>query len=332
MRAVILVGGLGTRLRPLTERTPKPMLPFFGRPLLAWILDPLLAAQAFESITVATGFASDAFSSWLDGLAPRVRQAVEPEPLGTAGGLAWALRADPPAPGSRLWVQNGDTLLWPSAAELLERHQAAGASITLGVMWHPEPQRFGRLEVDEAFRVRAFHEKDARHSGPGWINAGVYLLESEQWRLLEPVSSSLERDWFGRWLAAGVPLQACPLSGYFCDLGTPESYRQAHADVLNGRTPLSLGRGPGARALDTPGVNWSEPVWLDENVTLEPGCTLAGPLALGKGSHVAAGARVQDSVVGPQVLIAGGAVVERAVLGQGARVPAGGQVRERVLT
>ncbi len=329
VKAVILVGGLGSRLRALAEDLPKPMLPFFDRPMLSWVADPLLNSPLVERVTLATGFAHDAFTAWTR-THPKLRQTVEPEPLGTAGALAWALADE--GGSSPLWVQNGDALLWPDVAGLLAAHTAAGAECTMGVLWHQEPQHYGRIVTEDSGRVTEFREKDSRDSEPGWINAGVYLLEKGLWEQLEVRPSSLERDWMTRWLSEGTPIQAVALPGYFCDLGTPERYRQAHFDVLEGRTPVEPGPGAGL----PPGVRSSGPVWLGQDVELGPQCELRGPLVLGAGCRVGPEALLEGCVLGPRVQVGAGARLEDCVLGSEARVPerahlrsfVGGRVRE----
>jgi mannose-1-phosphate guanylyltransferase len=315
IHAVVLVGGQGLRLRPLTEKTPKPMLSFFDRPLLAWVLDPLLASTSLGTVTLATGFASRAFARWSRTLAPRVLTRREPDPRGTGGALGWVLSRRGQPCSSPLWVQNGDALIWPPVDTLVDAHRRSGADATLGVLWHPTPQRFGRLDVTPAGALAAFREKDASRPEPGWINAGIYLLESVLWKELDAGPSSLERDWFPRWLAAGRKLQTFPIESYFCDLGTPESFRQAHFDVLAGRTPLELGTGG---------------VWVGEGVELAPECRLEGPVVLGAGCRLAKGAAVRESILGPNVRLGAYAQVERCLLGEGARVQAGVKLRNEV--
>jgi D-glycero-alpha-D-manno-heptose 1-phosphate guanylyltransferase len=222
MEAIVLAGGLGTRLRGVVSDVPKPMAPVQGRPFLSFVLDRLVDA-GFERAVLATGYLHDALRAFF-GAEYRgmpVDYSVETEPLGTGGAvrLAWdGSEADQP------FVLNGDTFLELDFASMFTAHLATGAILTLAVRHVADAARYGALELS-GDRVRAFAEKGK--SGPGWINAGAYILTSHLRPLLPARASfSLEHDVLAPCVEAIRPL-AFRCNGRFIDIGTPEDYREA---------------------------------------------------------------------------------------------------------
>ena len=222
MEAIVLAGGLGTRLRSVVSDVPKPMAPVQGRPFLAFVLDRLVGA-GFARAVLATGYRheslGDFFGAEYRGMP--LDYSVETEPLGTGGAirLAWDRSgADQP------FVLNGDTYLELDFGAMLAAHTAAGAMLTLAVRHVPDAARYGALEID-GNRVRAFAEKG--ESGPAWINAGAYLLAPDL-RSHFPAKGtfSFERDLLAPGVKAIRPL-AFRCNGRFIDIGTPEDYREA---------------------------------------------------------------------------------------------------------
>jgi mannose-1-phosphate guanylyltransferase len=311
MQGVILAGGMGTRLQPLTLRTPKPMLSFFDRPMIGWLIEPLL--EVAREVVVSTGHAGEAFEA-LRILYPHLKLVREAEPLGTGGALGY-LREQGVLGSEPVWVQNGDTLLSLDSGAMLEQHRRSGAAGTVAVYRHPQPDRFGNLALDSDGRLLAFEEKSG---ASGWINAGVYILEPELLQQIDSRPSSLERHWFPGWIEAGVELRSFEARGYFADLGTVESYRQAHFDVLLGETGLSLGR-----TVWDGGAVSTGAVWCGQGVEVAPDCVLEGPLVVGAGSRLAKGAHLTRSVLGPNCRIGAGARISDCVVAAGALVEAG---------
>jgi len=289
--AVVLVGGEGLRLRPLTRTLPKPMIPVAGRPLIGRLLDHLAASGVVGSIHLASGYRAEAFEG-LEG--PPFHLACEPSPQGTAGAVAFAAG---PASGP-LWVLNGDALVPVDLAAMFEVHRRTGALATLASVRLQDCARYGRLEVDPEGRLLAFREKDDT-PGAGWVNAGVYLLEPEVLGAIPPERPcSLEREVFPVLLSRGARLQTFPHRGYFRDLGTPESYRQAVFDLLEG---IHLGVG----------------------VEVDPSARLSPPLYLGPGCRVGPRARlVGPSVLEDRVQVGAGAFIDSSILWEG--LPGGG--------
>jgi D-glycero-alpha-D-manno-heptose 1-phosphate guanylyltransferase len=229
MEAVVLAGGLGTRLRSVVSDLPKPMAPVNDRPFLAYVLDGLSEAD-FESAILAVGYRGtvirEHFGREHRGL--RLRYSVEDEPLGTGGGLHVALAQ---AFDSNVFVVNGDTYLQVDYRAMREAHHRAGTSLSVAVHEMADVSRYGALAVEDR-RIRAFFEKG--RSGPGLINAGVYLLSRnllDRYRL--PRVFSFEADLLVPHVAELAPL-AFETDGVFVDIGVPEDYARARDLLTSG--------------------------------------------------------------------------------------------------
>lgn len=222
MQAVVLAGGLGTRLRGVVPDLPKPMAPVAGRPFLAWVLDELVQAR-FEGVVLAVGYRHEAirdhFGAEYRGLP--LAYSVEDRPLGTGGAIRLAAETLPEAP---VFVLNGDTFLELDYAAMWRAHQQAQERLSLAVCRVADTARYGAVEV-EAGHVRGFHEKGC--SGPGLINAGTYLLSPEVWRRI-PVGGpfSFEQQLLMRSVETLRPV-AFETGGLFIDIGVPDDYALA---------------------------------------------------------------------------------------------------------
>jgi mannose-1-phosphate guanylyltransferase len=311
VKAVVLVGGQGTRLRPLTYTTPKSLLPIANRPFLERQLEWLIA-HGVDDVVLSLGYLPESFRAHFpdnrfDGLP--LRWAVEPEPLGTAGGIRFAAdRID-----ERIVVCNGDVLTSLDLTAMVRFHDERHAAATIALAQVDDPSAFGVVPTKPDGEVIAFVEKPPRESAPSnWINAGTYVLEPEVLAAIPTgVEVSIERETFPALLDQPGRMYAMQSDAYWLDIGTPEKYLEAHADVLAGR----LGMPPvsGAREVE-PGI------WMEGDVARDPSATLIAPVLLGADSEVGAGARVESSVVGPGCVVAPGAEVERAVLLPGTTV------------
>jgi len=223
--AVILAGGLGTRLRPALANCPKVLAPVAGRPFLAYLLDQFLAAGV-EKVVLCTGHQGEqlraAFGDRYRTLA--LHYSHETGPLGTAGALRLAV---PLLDGDPVLAANGDAYCDADLSEFVRAHQthAADAAASLLVTWVDDTARYGTVEFDDAGNVTAFREKTGG-AVPGWINAGMYLLSQRLLMSVPPEQPvSIERDVFPAWVGRG--LRAHPVRAPFIDIGTPESYAQA---------------------------------------------------------------------------------------------------------
>jgi mannose-1-phosphate guanylyltransferase len=316
MDAVVLVGGSGTRLRPLTLRTPKPMLPLVDRPLLAYLFDQLAAGGVTRAI-LACGYLPDALVAHFgnggdtaSGIA--LEYVVEPEPLGTAG--AARLAASGRVTDTFLLL-NGDILSEHDLSALVALHRARGASGTLALVQVDDPSRYGVVELAPDGTVLRFVEKPAPgESDSNLVNAGAYVLEpSVLTSIPEGRAVSIEREIFPALVGHG--LAALALDGYWSDVGTPESYLAAHTRLL--------GQGLGGR----PG-----PHGVDASALIEPGAQVHAPSFVGAGAIVRAGATIGPlASIGHGATIGAGSVVERAVVQAGACVGEGCEVRDVVI-
>ena len=318
MKAVVLVGGEGTRLRPLTLSVPKQMLPIVEQPMIERVLGQLARCGIDEAV-LSLGYLPDAFvRAYPAGVAAGVRlsYAVEPEPLDTAGAIRFAARCA--HVDDTFVVVNGDVLTDMDLDALVAFHRARGAEGTISLHAVEDPSAFGVVPTDDEGRVLAFVEKPPRGAAPtNLINAGSYVLEPS---VLERIPAgrrvSIERETFPAMVADGS-LYALADGSYWLDTGTPEAYLAAHCDLVDGRR--SGPPSPGAR--DSGGR-----VWILGSPKIEPGSEVRGPALVGDGAFVGRGALVDRAVVGRDCVVESGARVVRSVLLPGAVVAPGAAV------
>ena len=336
-QAIILVGGEGTRLRPVTSRVPKPVAPVVERPFVAYILDDL-ARHGVERAIFSTGFLAAAIEAQIGdgaGYGLQVDYAVETEPLGTAGAVANC--ADKLHDGS-FYVCNGDVLSDVDLTALAALHAAKGAMGTVFLTPVDDPRRYGLVELRDDGSVASFVEKPGEWEGTALINAGVYVLEHEVLELIPRGRLfSIERGVFPRLAQAGS-LYGYVDHGYWRDIGTPESYLQAHFDILERTVDTAVADLLGeqylyvaasadihARARVVP------PCYIGENARVEAGARV-GPLAvLGAGAVVAEGATILESVIQAGVVIGAHAQVERSIVVRQSSIGAGTQLHSAVI-
>ena len=323
MQAIILAGGFGTRLRPLTSTRPKPLIPFANEPFLLHTLRQL-AAGGFTEVVLSTMYLPEAF----DQLLPEARKAgvdvvlsSEDTPMGTSGAVK---RLSDLLDGTFL-VLNGDVLVDVDFQRLVTLHTERKAAATLALVRVPDPSAFGLVPIDADGRVTAFLEKP----GPdeeAWvtdlINAGVYVLEPS---VLDHVPagqpSSFERHLFPSLLASGAPVYGEELYGYWRDLGTPIAYLAAQFDLLEGRLRLPINATERGRSQ-----------WFADDARIADDAVLRGPILVGQGATVESQGRVfGPSVLGPGATVAGGARLERSVLLEDARIERGAKVSDSII-
>lgn len=316
MRAVVLVGGAGTRLRPLTLAVPKQMLPIAEVPMIHRVLAHL-AAHGVSQAVLSLGYRADDFLAALPAsraVGCDILPAVEPEPLGTAGAVRFA--AEAAGIDERFLVLNGDVLTDLDLGDLQRFHAERGAEGTLALTEVADPSAFGLVATGDDGRVAAFIEKPVvARPGPGCINLGAYVLEPS---VLERIPAgravSIEREVFPVMVADGT-LFALSSPAYWTDAGTPERFLAASFDLLDGRRP-----GPPA-----PGaVDRGDGVWTMGSAVVDG--EVHGPSLVGTAAFVQAGAVVDRSVVGAGGRIHEGATVRGSVLLPGAVVRSGATV------
>jgi len=311
VKAVVLVGGEGTRLRPLTFTTPKQMLPVAEVTVIERVLEHLAAHGVTEAV-LSLGYQPDAFlTAFPDDRAAGVAlsYAIDPEPLDTAGAVGFA--AKEAGVDDTFVVVNGDVLTDQDITALIEFHRARSAEATIALTRVEDPSRYGVVAVDGQGRVQAFVEKPEPGAAPSdLINAGTYILEPTALARIPEGRSSIERVVFPA-MVADRSLFAMPSPAYWIDVGTPATYLQAQLDLLDG----IRGTAPAPGANDTGDGVWTlgSPVF-DGDVT--------GPSLIGDAAFVAGGARIERSVVGAGARVERGAVVRDSVLLPGAHVHA----------
>jgi mannose-1-phosphate guanylyltransferase len=311
LRALILAGGLGTRLRPLTFSRPKHLLPIANVPHIDHVLD-LLQRHGVHEIVLLTSYLAEAFEPTVERAAQRgltVEVAHEREPLGTAGGLK---NAQELVGNETFLAFNGDVLTDVDLSEMVEWHRERNAEATIVLTAVDHPSAYGVVPTEPDGRVLGFIEKPPPGEAPtNLVNAGVYICEP---RLLDRIPagqvSSAERELFPA-VVEDRTMYAKGTDAYWMDIGTPENYLQANLDALAGRYVCSAVTHPDERmALLAPGAE------LHESARVSSSC-------LGSGSRVEAGARVKRAVLLPGATVGEGATVRDAVLGERAMVGPG---------
>jgi mannose-1-phosphate guanylyltransferase len=334
--AVVLVGGFGTRLRPLTLTVPKNLVPVAGVPLIERVIAHL-AKHGVDRIVLSLGYRPDSFfAAFPSNTAAGVplTYVVEPEPLDTAGAIRFA--AKDAGVKDTFVVANGDVLTDVDVTRLVDTHRFTGAEATIALTPVDDPSRFGVVTTDSDGRVTDFIEKPPRDEAPtNLINAGTYVFEpSVLGRVAPEKKVSVEREVFPAMVAEGR-LFALASDGYWLDVGLPDSYLKATFDLLDG----SRGAGPPARGADRRaegGWTLGEPVvdegaCIDDQSLLCDGCRVSAGVearrsVVGPASRIAAGVRLEDSVLLSGAIIGEGAVVENSIVGPGAVVGAGAKV------
>jgi NDP-sugar pyrophosphorylase family protein len=337
MKAVILAGGEGTRLRPLTLTTPKPVVPVVDRPFLRHQLD-LLASAGIREVVFSVAYRPERVEAVFgDGssLGMRIRYAVEDSPLGTGGAVRNALDLL----DERTVVLNGDVLTDVDLPATVARHEAENARATILLTPVPDPAAYGLVETDEAGRVKRFLEKPRPEQiTTNNINAGIYVLETRVVEMMPAgVATSIERSFFPALLARGDRVLGPVHRGYWIDIGTPEKYLQVHRDILNRRFRVPLAGSPRADGFVHEGAHVSPDALLDGHFYVGPGCVVEGAARLGPDAvlvsdvRVERGACVRDSVLWAGARVAADCEIEGSLVGPGVRLGASSRIRNAVL-
>ena len=318
MQAVVLVGGEGTRLRPLTQDVPKPALTLVDRPFLAFMVE-WLARHGVEEVVLACGFLPDVLEEALgDGehAGAKLTYVVEPDRRGTAGAIRFAAEALGGRLGQRFLALNGDVLADLDLTALMRAHERRAAAATIALCAVEDSSAYGLVRCAEDGDVLEFTEKTGR-AVPGEINAGAYVLERQVLDLIPPGSEvSIEREVFPR--LVGHDLHSLCLQGYWMDIGTPQRYLQATWDILERR--VETGVRPTA-----PGVFVSADAEVAATARVGPRAVVSS------GCRVEAGARLSESVLLPGCAVGPGALLERSILAPGAEVAGGSLLADAVV-
>jgi len=327
MKAILLAGGKGTRLRPLTVHTPKPIVPIFNRPFLYYQIDLLRQVGEIDEAILSLNYQPRRIEEIFgegEGLGLRLRYVVEPFPLGTGGAIRYA--------GDQLTesvvVFNGDVLTQVDLAAVLRLHRERKAKATIVLTPVENPRAYGLVETDRDGNVQRFLEKPGEHEITcNTINAGIYVLEPDTFdRIPKDTAWSIERSFFPSLIERGETFVAYIYDGYWIDIGTPAKYMQVHRDIMDGRysAPPFAGAAQhawvaeSARAED--GAELHGPCFVDEGVVLKAGARVLPYSVLGRHTHVDEGAVVDGAIVWPNGWIGREAMVGRAILGRNCHI------------
>jgi mannose-1-phosphate guanylyltransferase len=315
MQALILAGGEGTRLRPLTYTVPKPVLPLAGRPHIAYVID-WLARHGVDDVIVSCGHLAEGMRSTLAGLETgvQIRFAEEPDARGTAGAIRFAedMLAD------RFLVLNGDILCDLDLTAQIEQHDSTGAQATIALYPVEDPTGYGLIHRHEDGEITEFLEKPEPEAiDCDEINAGAYLLERSVLDEIPPDRAvSIEREVFPRLIGKG--LYGIRLEGYWIDIGTPDRYLEANWDILEARVETVLG-------------NLDEPKMVGVGCEVSPTAELRTPCVVGSNSRIGDGAVIERSVLLDGCVVEDDAVVSNSILAAGVRVEAGARLEGAVI-
>jgi mannose-1-phosphate guanylyltransferase len=318
MQALILAGGAGTRLRPLTYSVAKPVLPLAGRPHIAYVID-WLRRHGVDDVVVSCGHLAEGMRETLAALEPEVsiRYAEEPDPRGTAG----AIRFADELLGERFFVLNGDVLCDLDLGALIRLHERSDARATIGLYPVADPSAYGLVRRRADGEITEFLEKpDPEEIDTDEINAGAYLLERSVLELIPPDREvSIEREVFPRMV--GGELYGVRLEGYWLDIGTPERFLQANWDLLEGRVEASPGERIGERVEIADSATVADRAVIGDGTTIGDQAVIEESVLL-DGCRVGARSRLERAVLSSRVEVAADASVEDAVLGEGEAVGA----------
>lgn len=321
MKAVVLVGGLGTRLRPLTCNTPKPMIPLVNQPFIERMIENL-RDQGITEVILAVQYLADRFRDALgDGsrLGVKVHIIEEPEPRGTAG----AVKNVEHMLDDTTFVFNGDVLTDLDLQAMLAYHRARGSKLTIALTPVEDPTAFGLVETLADGRISRFLEKPRPEDvTTNMINAGTYILEPEVFKYVPPGQFYMfERGLFPVMLQTSDPMFGYPSHAYWTDVGKPQAYIEVHHDILIGKVKYPF-----------KGKQLGDRIWAEGEVQIHPSAQLVGPLVLGHGVTIGADAKlIGPTVVGPHCTISAEASIEGAVLWDGNDIGTGAVLRSCVV-
>lgn len=333
MKAVILVGGKGTRLLPLTCNLPKAMLPVLNRPFLEYVIRHL-GRHGVNEIVLAQGHLAQPIKGYLgDGsqLGVRLHYVVEEGPLGTAGAIK---SAEEYLDGTFLAL-NGDIFTDLDITAMVDFHRKNGAVATIALTPVDDPTRYGVIEADKQGKVARFLEKPSRDEvTTNMINAGTYVLEPE---VLAQIPSganvSIEYQTFPRLLEQGRPVYACDSSAYWIDVGTPETYFKLNKDLLGGESRYApkekvlVGEGSDIH----PTARITGPVVIGAGCSIGPGVRLTGPVVIGDGGTILEGSLVEQSIIWRNARLGPRASLKNSILADHCRCEADSQCHDSVL-
>jgi NDP-sugar pyrophosphorylase family protein len=324
MRAILLAGGKGTRLRPLTLHTPKPIVPIFDRPFLQYQIDLLRQVPEIDEIVLSLNYQprriEEVFGDGSD-LGIHLSYVVEPNPLGTGGAIKFAAgdyRGEP------LVVFNGDVFTSVDLSAVIALHRERKATATIVLTPVDNPTAYGLVETDARGNVKGFLEKPSPDEiTTDTINAGIYVLEPESLgRIPADTVYSIERGYFPSLVQNHETFVASIYRGYWIDIGTPEKYRQAHRDIMDGHFSAPPFAGSAGKPVISPlariedGAIIEGPCFIDAGAVIKAGAKIGPYSVVGAHCHVAEGAHVDGTILWPNTWVDHDARLNGAVAGR----------------
>src|SRR6202171_1745870 len=338
MKAILLAGGKGTRLRPLTIHTPKPIVPIFDRPFLHYQLDLLRQVPEIDEVVLSLNYQPRRIEEIFgdgghSGLA--IRYVVEPSPLGTAG----AIRYVSEAMGESVVVFNGDVLTEIDLAAVIALHRERHAKATIVLTPVENPSAYGLVETDPDGNIQRFLEKPKPEEITcDTINAGVYVLEPDTFdRIPKDTPWSIERSFFPSLIERGDTFVAYVYRGYWIDIGTPEKYMQVHRDIMDGRYKAGPFGSDSAGAWVSPHARIEEgaviesPCFIDEDVVVKAGARIGPYSVVGRQCHIEEHAIVDHAIVWANCRISQEAIVRRSIVGRHCHIGRSAMVEDGVV-
>jgi len=328
MKAILLAGGKGTRLRPLTIHTPKPIVPIFDRAFLHYQIDLLRQVPEIDEVILSLNYQPRRIEEIFGdggGTGVRIRYVVEPAPLGTGGAIRFAAQGV----SDTIVVFNGDVMTSVDVNRVVSMHRERGAKATIVLTPVDNPSAYGLVETDADGSVRRFLEKPgADEITCDTINAGIYVLEPSTFdRIPKDVSYSIERGYFPSLVERREPFFAYVDRGYWIDIGTPEKYIQAHRDMFDGRFAGGLFAkadrhapivADDARIED--GARLTAPCFVDSGAQIKAGAAIGPYAVIGRNVIVEEETEVTASIIWPNSRIGQHAVVDGAIVGRNCHV------------
>jgi len=327
LKAVILVGGEGTRLRPLTLHRPKPMLPVVNRPFLEHVL-AYLKSNGISDVILSMGYKSDVIEKHFgDGsdFGVNLIYVVESSPLGTAGGVKNVEQYI----DDTCFVFNGDILTDLDLQAMLKAHRSLNATVTIALTPVENPSAYGLVLTEDQNRVTAFIEKPKPHRATtNLINAGTYILEKDVLARIPPGEYYMfERELFPGLLKDGAPVFGYPSSAYWIDIGTPEKYLRVHRDVLDGAVLLEVQGVPagdriwiGRNCKISVSARLTGPVVMGHGVVIEDEVEIVGPVVIDDGARIGQASHVEDAVIWKAVSVGSRVELKGCVVAEGSRI------------
>ena len=339
LKAVILIGGLGTRLRPLTDDRPKSVLPVLNIPFIEYTF-AYLKQFGIKDIILTLNYLPEVIQEYLgDGSRYGVRLAYcfEAEPMGTAGAVK---NAEEYLDGTFIAL-NGDVFTDLNLNDMIALHRHNQAVATISLNWVDDPSAFGVVETDESLRVRCFTEKPSRDEAKtNWINAGTYILEPEALKYIPTGSHYMfEKGLFPALLDMGRPVYGFPHRGYWLDMGTPETYFNLNRDLLLKKTASPVDYGSDVNGIYCksdvtvhPSADITPPAMLGSRCRIGRGVSIKGPVVIGDDCILEDGAFISDVLLWHNVHVGAEAGLARCIIGSGVDIGRTQQVNDSVVT